>query len=233
MNALWTRPKSKFTTYLVALLAVATAFGLRVLLHPLTGTGAPWVVFFTAVVIASLFGGRGPGIFATLLSALLAVNFFVLPDHHTPWEAVTQAVLFTLDGAILIYLTWLLSRGRLQAEASSTASARSEERLRLANEAAQLGSYDFDVRTGVTVASPELYTVLGLEQGASMREHGMRVVHPDDRAPIWAAYQRSLDPKGDGNLRLESRIVRPDGITRWLSLTGRTYFEDLPTRASG
>jgi len=229
MNALWTRPTSKFTAYLIAVLAVATACGFRILLHPLTGTGAPWVIFFTAVVIASLVGGRGPGIVATLLSAVIAAYFFVLPDHHTPSEAVAQAVLFTIDGLVLIYLTGLLARGRLQAETSMTASAQSEERLRLATEAAQIGSYDFDVRTGATVASPELYAVLGLEQGASLREHGMRVVHPDDRSPIWAAFQCSLDPQGDGNLRLESRILRPDGTTRWLSLAGRTYFEDQPT----
>ncbi|MBS1119037.1 MAG: sensor hybrid histidine kinase [Deltaproteobacteria bacterium] len=215
--------------YLVAVLAVASALGIRMLLEPVTGVGAPWVVFFTAVVVASLFGGRGPGICATLLSAPLAAYFFVLPDRHTPSEAVAQAVLFTVDGLILVYLTALISRGRKQAEASAAEHARSEERLRLANEAAQIGSYDYDVRTKLTVASPELYAVLGLPPGASLREHGMRIVHADDRPAIWAGYERSLDPSGEGHVRLEARIVRPDGTNRWLSWVGRTYFEHTTT----
>ena len=215
--------------YLVAVLAVACALGLRLLLQPLTGVGAPWVVFFSAVVVAALYGGRGPGICATLLSAPLAAVFFVLPSGHDRAEAVVQSALFTIDGTLLVYLTSLVGRGRKQAEASAVDHARSEERLRLANEAAQIGSYDVDLRTRRSVVSPELDAMLGLQAGASLREHGMAVVHPDDRSAVRAAYERSLDPTGDGHVRLDSRIVRSDGTIRWLSWVGLTHFADTPT----
>jgi hypothetical protein len=55
--------------YLVALGAVVTAFALRVLLTPLTGTGAPFVLCFAAVLVTSLYVGTGPGLAARDQSA--------------------------------------------------------------------------------------------------------------------------------------------------------------------
>ena len=41
--------------YVIGLAAGASAFVLRIWLIPLTGTGAPFVVFFAAVLVTSLF----------------------------------------------------------------------------------------------------------------------------------------------------------------------------------
>ncbi len=64
--------------YLVALGAVVTAFALRVLLTPLTGTGAPFVLFFAAVLVTSLYVGTGPGLVALVTSLPIAAYMFVV-----------------------------------------------------------------------------------------------------------------------------------------------------------
>jgi PAS domain S-box-containing protein len=64
--------------YLLAVVAVAAAFGLRIWLVPFTGTGAPFVLFFAAALTTSLFAGVGPAILAMVLSLPLAAGVFVL-----------------------------------------------------------------------------------------------------------------------------------------------------------
>ena len=58
--------------YLVALGAIVTAFALRILLAPLTGSGAPFVLFFAAVLITTLYVGTGPGLVALVTSLPIA-----------------------------------------------------------------------------------------------------------------------------------------------------------------
>jgi PAS domain S-box-containing protein len=214
--------------YVVSAAAVGAAFGLRIVLEPLTGIGAPWVMFFTAVVVATLFGGRGPGIFATLLAAPLAAAYFVVPAGHTLSQAIVQAVLFTIDGLILVYLGTLITRGRELARAAAAINARNEERLRLANEAAHIGAYDIDLIRHSTIGTPELRAILGVSDDAQFTDPELSFVHPEDRAMVRANYDRSLDPTGDGRVQLETRIARPDGELRWLYWAGRTYFDDRP-----
>ena len=69
--------RSSGSGYLVAGLATAAAFGVRLLLDPLLGDHLPYLTFFAAVVAAAWHGGWWPGLLATLASLLLAWFFFV------------------------------------------------------------------------------------------------------------------------------------------------------------
>src|SRR6516165_636926 len=91
--------------YLFAVAAVACAFALRIWLIPLTGTGAPFVLFFAAILVTALFAGVGPVIFAVLLSAPLAAHTFVVRAGYTIFQAVFQSVLYGIDGLVVCYLT--------------------------------------------------------------------------------------------------------------------------------
>src|SRR4051812_32369789 len=64
--------------YAFAVAMVTAAFGLKKLLEPLTGTGAPFVLFFAAVAVSALLAGRGPAICAVLLSLPLGAYIFVV-----------------------------------------------------------------------------------------------------------------------------------------------------------
>jgi two-component system CheB/CheR fusion protein len=212
--------------YFAAVAAVATAALVRTALEPLTGIGAPWVTFFTAVVVVVMFFGRGPALVATFLSAIVGVGLFVLPAGYSRANMIYQASLWIIDGVILSHLASLLARRRAQAIASAAALRRSEERLRLATDAAHVGSYDIDVATHTVIGSPELHAVLGTPSEKRSLPITFETVHPDDVETLRAAFERSLDPAGDARIDIETRIVRSDGSPRWISWVGSTQFDD-------
>ena len=97
--------------YLFGIAAVASVFALRIWLIPLTGTGAPFVLFFAAVLVTSLFAGVGPAICAVLLSMPLGAYTFVVGAGYSIVQASFQSLLFAVDGIVVIYLTFLTRRG--------------------------------------------------------------------------------------------------------------------------
>lgn len=69
--------------YGAAVLAAGLALLLQWQLVPLFGSdpnASPFIVFFAAVMVAAWFGGLGPGLLATALSALISWYFFLSPQ---------------------------------------------------------------------------------------------------------------------------------------------------------
>jgi PAS domain S-box-containing protein len=117
----------RLSRYLLAFVAVAVLFALRIGLVPLTGTGPPFVLFFAAVMVTTLAAGTGPGIFALLLSVPLATYISVIRARYPLSEAVFQSLLFAIDGLVVVYVTVLMRQGREAAQGAN-------RQLRLANE---------------------------------------------------------------------------------------------------
>jgi PAS domain S-box-containing protein len=113
--------------YLFAIATVASTFALRIWLVPLTGTGAPFVLFFAAVLVTSLFAGVGPGICALLISLPLAAYTFVMRAGYPPFQAASQALLFTIDGIVVVYLTLLMRKGGQAQDANRQLRGANEE----------------------------------------------------------------------------------------------------------
>src|SRR5438105_8987756 len=93
----------------------------------------------------------------------------------------------------------------------------SEERLRLATEAAQIGTYDWDLVTGKAICSETLEQICGLT-GAfvdSNPEALAQLVHPDDRASVEQTIDACL--RQDRQPDIEFRIVTPDGSLKWIA----------------
>src|ERR1035441_4997608 len=63
--------------YAGAAMAALAALGVRMALDPILGSQAPYVPFIIAIVMASRYAGRGPGLAATAISGL-AVDWFYL-----------------------------------------------------------------------------------------------------------------------------------------------------------
>lgn len=99
--------------YLFAIATVASTFALRIWLVDLIGTDAPFVLFFAAVLVSSLFGGVGPGICAMLISLPLATYTFMTRGGYPPFQAAPQDLLFTTGGIVVIYLTFIARKRRL------------------------------------------------------------------------------------------------------------------------
>lgn len=94
------------------------------------------------------------------------------------------------------------------------------ERLRLAQQVARIGTFEFNVQTGVNRWTPELEALHGLSPGTFPRTFSAweRMVHPDDRL----ATLRSLAAAANGSgFENEWRIVWPDGSVHWM--LGRAF----------
>lgn len=108
----------------------------------------------------------------------------------------------------------------LELEAAIQAS---EARLQLAQSAANIGVFDWDIAAQTGVWSPELERVWGLPVGSfdGTVEAWLRLVHPDDRTQAHAGIRKSLEDSTRTS-EFEYRIVRPDGAVRWIYAKAKT-----------
>jgi PAS domain S-box-containing protein len=93
---------------------------------------------------------------------------------------------------------------------------KSEERLRFAQQVASIGTFDWNIETGVNTWTPELESIYGLPRGgfSGTQSAWEDLIHPDDRA---LAVQRVKEAFETGEPEeAEWRIVLPDGRVRWL-----------------
>jgi len=109
----------------------------------------------------------------------------------------------------------------------------SEERLRLAAEAAELGMWDLDLATGLTVTSSEHRKIFGypkLEQWN--RAKFMQFVHADDREMVEHCLRECLIT---GRMAYEARIIKNNGTERWIRVNGTTMYDKkhTPVRVLG
>lgn len=98
---------------------------------------------------------------------------------------------------------------------------QNQEQLRLAHQAARLGTWHWDVSMGVFRTDEGLRHLYGVEAGTTATSYDdfIQWVHPDDRERVDDTVQRSLN--GSGTLDHEFRIIRSDGEVRWLANLGR------------
>jgi PAS domain S-box-containing protein len=75
-------PRSPAVRYGLAVLAVATATGVRALLDPSLGAYQPFAFFYVAIAAAASIGGVGPALVAIVLGYLAGDWFFVAPRHE-------------------------------------------------------------------------------------------------------------------------------------------------------
>ena len=114
----------------------------------------------------------------------------------------------------------ITERNRIEA-----ALLESEQRLRLAVEAARLGVRELDLVTNESSWTPEAARILGSDYpGDPSFDAWVANIHPDDHARVQAAWDRThADPSH--YYEAEYRFRQPDGGWRWIAAYGRTMFE--------
>ncbi|MBD1909362.1 MULTISPECIES: PAS domain S-box protein [unclassified Leptolyngbya] len=126
--------------YSVAVLASLLALIIRFLLVPVLGYEAPLLVFIMPVMFAAWYGGLGPGLFATGLSALVGTYFFVQPLFTlgvTGIENGVRIAIFLTEGVMISYLNQALITSKERTERTALALQESEENYRLLVESVQ------------------------------------------------------------------------------------------------
>jgi PAS domain S-box-containing protein len=168
-----------------------------------------------AAVLAAVWGGRHAG--GKLIQTLqtLAAN------PQTPPPTADQPVNIAEIEAIRHALAEA-SEVRRRAEADVTAS---ERRLRLAQDAARAGTWEWDVLTNQNYWSAEVFKLYGLEVGGCEPSHEAwrQAVHPVDRERA-ARIVGEAASKAEA-IALEWRVNLPAGEERWLMSRGQPQFD--------
>ena len=213
---------SQWPGYTLAVVGVGVAALVRWMLLRFVNE-APYLTFYPAVFAAALVGGTGPGVLATILSALAADMFFIEPIGSLSLPTGGHALGMIFFVAVNFGISVLGGQRRTK----SAKLRKSEILMRLAHQVTHIGTFERNVETGVNTWSPELEAMHGLKPGhfGGTRAAWEALVHPEDRPRAIATVERTLrtfQPEED-----EWRVVWPDGAVHWL--LGR--FQAFPNRA--
>ncbi len=156
-----------------------------------------------------------------------------LPDGRVRWVAGTGNFHYAADGRAMRMIG--TAADVTERKTAEIALRASEERLRLALEAGQMGTFDWDLATNAVVWSDTHYELFGYPPGDRFRvefRHFADRIHPDDRARVEADLGAARDGRPYAN---DCRIILPDGTVRWVQGRGEfTYADDgRPVRMLG
>jgi len=101
------------------------------------------------------------------------------------------------------------------------AIADAEERSRLAIEAAEIGTFEFNYLSGALISSDRFDEIFGLS-GSSSRDQVLAKYHPDDVQLSALAHETA---KREGKMMYEARLLGKDDSIRWIRVQAKTFFQ--------
>jgi len=110
---------------------------------------------------------------------------------------------------------------------------RTEDKLRLALDAADMGNWDMDLLTGRTTRSARFDQIIGdVHLGKWTPEAAAQLFVDEDRRAVADAFASAIH---SGIIDLEKRIRRRnDGALRWVQIKGLTFYDEgKPVRIAG
>ncbi|MDW8404787.1 ATP-binding protein [Chloroflexus sp.] len=191
------------------------------------------------VIVALLaglsFGRRGAIVAVGTSSAAIVVLWGLEETGRLPAEMLLMTPLsytiillaiLLLTGMMLVVVDIQLSAAFAATRMEITERARAEQRLRLALLAARAGVWEWDAVARAVRWSPENYPLLGLnpDQDTLTFRKWREQVHPEDRAALQAAVDRSINERAAFDV--EFRVILPDGSLRWLRGVGQPVVKD-------
>jgi len=98
--------------------------------------------------------------------------------------------------------------------------AISESRLRRSQEKANIGTWDWNIKTGKLVWSDRVALLFGYETAIPDATYNTfySIIHPEDRELVIKSIKACIE--GDEDYNLEHRIITRRGETRWLATQG-------------
>jgi two-component system CheB/CheR fusion protein len=166
----------------------------------------------SAIAIWSTVNGYGPFRMGSLNESLVMLQLFL----------AVVAVTGLLLGAVITERDVAQHRHALD----YAQLGQSEQRLRLALDAARLGVWDWNILTGEVKWTDNLEPIHGLAPGTfqGTMDGFQALIHAEDRARVDAAIRSAIE--GRGGYEIEFRIRWPDGSVHWIAATGRVLHDD-------
>jgi PAS domain S-box-containing protein len=181
-----------------------------------------------------------------LVSQLLMMNQFISDNAHEMAEisrvqinaaqqkaGILILALIVVLVLINVFISFFSGRGILRFQEGLR---ESENRFRLATDAAEMGIFVRDFQTGEYYWSPEFLAIYGYGPNDQfpLKDGIPTAVHPEDLQDIIAARDRFYrSPTSE--FSSEHRIILPDGQVRWVMIRGRNEFDTKgqPLRTHG
>nr|WP_239522288.1 SpoIIE family protein phosphatase [Geodermatophilus sabuli] len=151
----------------------------------------------------------------------------VYDPRPRPWSDDDAALLEQLAASVI---------AELELSAARSAIGVSLARLDVALEAASIGIWERDLRTGVVHWDERCAAIFGIEgavETTSVQDLMSERIHPDDRDAVTEAMRSALS--GTGEFLVEARVLRVDGTVRWTVSRGRVVTDSAgsPRRVLG
>jgi hypothetical protein len=215
------RVLSKVWRYMLAAISCGLALAAAIPLD------SPSSCFFLAVMVSSLYGGKGPDVLSVLLSSVAFDYFFLPPQHHFAIQPSSYMRFAVFLGSVLLITVVIEAKRRVeearrqidakyrQVSADALAQAqKSEARLRLIIDSIPVPAWSSRADGATDFVNQRWldYTGIAAEQALGW---GWKVVsHPDD-LDANAEYWRSVLASPGEERELEGRLRRFDGTYRW------------------
>ena len=149
---------------------------------------------------------------------------------HEPWGRWLDTRIYPTKAGIVVFRADVTERRRHEALARERELKlrESEDLLRLATEAADIGTFDFYPKTGELRWSDRCKELFGLPPGAHVTyDTYLSGVHPDDRHIVHGTLQWVLQPGSSGRFDIEYRTIGiEDGRERWVAEKGRAVLDE-------
>jgi PAS domain S-box-containing protein len=207
--------------YGTALLAVGIALLAKLLLDPLAQqSGTPFVLFFTAVIISTVFGGFGPGLLATFVASLASDYFFLSPGRLLvqDGEYNLRLGIFVLEGLAISSLSVVLTSARRRAKRARRALHESDKRFRATFDQAAVGMARVSISSRWLEVNSKLCEILGYTE-EEMYQLGLQdIIHPDDLNADIEQFKRMLSEELE-TYSAEKRYIHKYGHGVWVNQT--------------
>ena len=209
------------SSLVVTHLAFSRRLGLSA--HPLE-----YVVFPVVIAAALIAGPAGSALVVLGSSGVTIWNtvngagpFGGLAVHHN--LILLQTFTGVLAGTAMLLSAAIAERkaAELRERDSADTLRHREEMLRLAQRAGGVATFEWDFENQLATCSPEFFEMFALppRDGEMQGAEWAQFVHPDDRERMAAHLGRALartEPAA-----ADYRIIRADGVERWLTYTGQ------------
>ena len=239
--------------YQASIIVLTISWGaLTEILRSVGGVRDVAILGYVLILLASgyLLGWRISALYtfasivAIWLIAWLEVSAKIIPAFGNPYRiALDLNVIFILIFLVGYFLVSSLTKTIRRSQEALTdrlrveeTLAREQERLQLALQASNMGTWDWEINSGIVIWSDDVASLFGLQpdQFDGKYETYLSFIHPDDLPVLQEAIAEALY----GNTpeyRVVHRVIWPDGETHWLEGSGKVYpdSEGKPIRMAG
>jgi PAS domain S-box-containing protein len=117
-------------------------------------------------------------------------------------------------------------RNHTEAKLTADALRESESRLRVALDAAEMGTWLWRIPTDEQILDDSLRRLMGLapDEKVMTLDHFVKAVHPEDSERVRVEFERCLE--GDSGFNVEFRVRWSDGSLHWLRDQGKVFNDE-------